>query len=937
MDRDALRAVLAGTDPVTGDRLSRARSDRIPGFDLTFGAPKSVSVLFGLGPFEVSAAIRAAHDAATDATLAYLERSACWSRRGGGDEPVLGAGFVGAAFRHRSSRAGDPHLHTHALVANVTCGPDGRWATLDARHLYLHAKTAGYLHGAHLRAQLTARLGVGWRPIANGTADLVGIPDRLVRAFSTRRFEIERSLAERNYSSVRSATIAKYQTRRAKDSGITATTMTQRWRLKAHSLGVAPDAMDAVVGARQVPSLGHAAIERTIEDLVGPGGLTARVSSFDRRDVLQAWCDRLPFGADVTAIEAFADRTIAAPQIVPLQAARKPSLRSVSDGRRIQGPAVGASYSTAELLALEQRVIDRAVTDRGHDVAVAAEPAVRAALAARPELSDEQTALVVRLTTSGHGVDVVVAAAGTGKTFALDAARDAWQRSGRRVVGTALAARAAAELEASAGIRSHTIASLLIDLDRSRDGGLPRHAVVVVDEAGMVGTRTLARLIDHASAARAKVVLVGDPRQLPEIDAGGVLRGLAQRVEPIRLFHNRRQREEWERDALGALRVGDVDVALRAYDAHDRVVTAPTAHRTRQVMVADWWAASLRNEQVLMVAARRYDVDDLNARARILADAAGHLTGPTLELDGRPYQAGDRVMTLRNRSRLGVRNGTIATITDVDVDGRTVTIRTDHDSTHRLPAAYLDAGYLRHAYATTIHKAQGITVDQAFVLGHATIYREAGYVALSRGRTNNRIYLVEQAERDHDHHTPEPASDPLGTLAAALQISRAQHLALDRGIDYPALQRKMFDRELSRLCDERARLEQLRTGRPHNPAAEIRSLNVVRQQLEYALRGQQTGNDALTGPHPIRHRQPGSTERLPVGDTVERLQGRLERTRHALARAHDQQRVHDTFMGVHGTELETLATIGHDIDARISRLVAGYRADPPTYLAALGP
>ena len=154
---------------------------------------------------------------------------------------------------------------------------------------------------------------------------------------------------------------------------------------------------------------------------------------------------------------------------------------------------------------------------------------------ARPELSDEQTALVTRLTTNGHAIDVVVAAAGTGKTFALDGARDAWQHSGQRVIGTALAARAAAELEASAGIPSQTIASLLADLDNPNHGGLPHDAVVIVDEAGMVGTRTLARLIDHAAAARAKVVLVGDPRQLPEIDAGGLLRGLARRVEPIRL------------------------------------------------------------------------------------------------------------------------------------------------------------------------------------------------------------------------------------------------------------------------------------------------------------------------------------------------------------------------------------------------------------------
>ena len=164
-----------------------------------------------------------------------------------------------------------------------------------------------------------------------------------------------------------------------------------------------------------------------------------------------------------------------------------------------------------------------------------------------------------------------------------------------------------------------------------------------------------------------------------------------------------------------------------------------------------------------MVAARHYDVDDLNARARSHRQTAGELTGPTLELDGRPYQAGDRVMTLRNQRRLGVRNGTFATVTAVDTEQRALTIRTDQATIHQLPTAYLDAGHVRHAYATTIHKAQGITVDQALVLGNDTLYQEAGYVALSRGRQDNRIYLVERPEREHEQHTPEASSSSHST------------------------------------------------------------------------------------------------------------------------------------------------------------------------------
>ena len=145
------------------------------------------------------------------------------------------------------------------------------------------------------------------------------------------------------------------------------------------------------------------------------------------------------------------------------------------------------------------------------------------------------------------------------------------------MIGTALSASAAAELEASAGIPSHTIASLLSDLDHPDHGPLPANSVLVVDEAGMVGTRLLARILDHCHAANTKVVLVGDPRQLPEIDSGGLLRGLGERLGPIRLTQNRRQHEAWERAALTQLREGNIDDAVTAYHEHGRIHTSTTA------------------------------------------------------------------------------------------------------------------------------------------------------------------------------------------------------------------------------------------------------------------------------------------------------------------------------------------------------------------------
>jgi conjugative relaxase-like TrwC/TraI family protein len=152
---DALRRLLAGEHPGTGELLGRSKQSRVPGFDLTFSAPKCVSVLFGVGDDRVRGAIRRAHDSAVADALGYVERHAAVTRRGvGGVHAVPGRGLVAAAFRHRTSRAGDPQLHTHVLVANLTLGADGRWSALDGRRLYAHAKTAGYVYEARYRGLL---------------------------------------------------------------------------------------------------------------------------------------------------------------------------------------------------------------------------------------------------------------------------------------------------------------------------------------------------------------------------------------------------------------------------------------------------------------------------------------------------------------------------------------------------------------------------------------------------------------------------------------------------------------------------------------------------------------------------------------------------------------------------------------------------------------
>jgi ATP-dependent exoDNAse (exonuclease V) alpha subunit len=231
----------------------------------------------------------------------------------------------------------------------------------------------------------------------------------------------------------------------------------------------------------------------------------------------------------------------------------------------------------------------------------------------------------------GAGVALVVGKAGTGKTFALGAARHAWQLDGYRPLACAPTGIATVSLEAEGFEEVATCDRLLADLDRGQER-LDERTVLVVDEAGMLGSRKLARLLDHAEQAQAKVVLVGDDRQLAAIDAGGGFRALRLRLGASELTENRRQHQAWEREALELVRSGLVEEAVAAYQAHDRVVVADSKPAATLALLQDWWAAYQDAEQdpaqeVIVLAARRAEVDRLNSLCQELLAARGRLGG----------------------------------------------------------------------------------------------------------------------------------------------------------------------------------------------------------------------------------------------------------------------------------------------------------------------
>ena len=939
VDAHSLQLVLGGYHPATEGSLFPPRPGRRqptrPGFDLTLSAPKSVSLLYAFGGPEVQAEVVAAHEAAMAQTIGYLEDNATMTRRGhGGVDRISGEGLAIAAFRHRTSRAGDPQLHSHLLVANMTEGVDGRFGTLHAALLYQHARTAGFLYQAALRDQLSRRLGVEWTPIENGHAEVAGIPRDWIDTHSQRRQQILETQAEQGSTTARGAQLATLATRKPKGRfDVDGETLEQQWGARAREAGWDPAAVQHSLD-RHRPTTPPDALDVAAlhEHLAGPHGLTERASTFTRRDVLRAIAERHADGAPRPRIEALADDFLDSPAVVAVvnadsrlchrDAIRRP------DGRIVSGNPNEARFSTPELLALEHRLVETAVTRVDAGVGVARAEAVDAVVAERVHagapLGEDQEALVRHLTTSGAGVDVVVAKAGTGKTFSLDAAREAWERSGLRVIGACLAGEAADELQRGAGIASSTIDRLLWDLEHGRhSGGLPRNTVLVVDEAGMAGTRKLAELDAYAVAANAKVVLVGDTRQLPEIDAGGLLRGVSERLGALQLSDNRRQRHGWDRDALDELRSGDPRTFIGAYREQGRFITGPNAADVRGQLVADWWAA-FRTDGVdaLMSAPRRADVDDLNRRARREMTEHGRLQGPTLYVGNRPFQQGDLVMTRINDTHLRVRNGTKGWVDAVDPAASTLRMTTVDGHQVTLGPDYLDKANthgraaLQHGYAATIHKSQGKSAERTFVLGDDSVFRELAYSAASRHRESCVFYVVTGHDTNAELHRPDRLPDPLAEFERAVLGSRAKSLAVDSGGDHA---------DLAAMT-----LHQLRAER-----AAIKPLADVPPEILHAPQQLKT----------LDRRRDAASAKLGRVEATQAPTTTLDEVRRELAaldRARPEVATKVAKLGRYEAELrpmvERRAALDDAIDRRLGRVLRSIEQHPPSYITdALGP
>ncbi|WP_224543262.1 Ti-type conjugative transfer relaxase TraA [Mesorhizobium sp. CA16] len=445
-------------------------------------------------------------------------------------------------------------------------------------------------------------------------------------------------------------------------------------------------------------------------------------------------------------------------------------------------------FTTRQMIETEQRLhraAERMVREERHAVSdVVREAALARAKQRGLVLSDEQADALDHI-TDGRGLGVVVGFAGTGKSAMLGVARQAWAAAGYEVKGAALSGVAAENLEGGSGIPSRTIASLEHGWGQGRDL-LTARDVLVIDEAGMVGTRQLERVLSHAADAGAKVVLVGDPRQLQAIEAGAAFRSIHERQGGVEIGQVRRQREDWQREATRDLATGRIGAAIGAYDDRGMVHQAATRDEARSDLVECWD----RDRQAEPEASRiilthtNDEVRALNQVARERMRAAGDLGDDVqmeVERGARNFARGDRIVFLRNERGLGVKNGTLGIVEEVST--QSMTARTDDGRSVRFDLK--DYAHIDHGYAATIHKAQGMTVDRTHVLATPSMDAHGSYVALSRHRDGMELHYGSDDFATRDRLVRTLSRDRAKDMASDYdQVDPARHYAERRGITF---------------------------------------------------------------------------------------------------------------------------------------------------------
>ena len=777
---------------------SKKHQTAIAGFDLVFTPSKSVSIAWGLGDKQLRKDIEAAHEHAIQDVVRHLESNVIMTRRGhnGIRQIDTKSGIIGTKFRHYDSRAGDPNLHDHVVIANRVEGADDKWSSIDGRVLYQYGVECSELYNSRVQQYVTEKTGLQFEPrMQNGKPihEIVGISDETIRAFSSRRGDISAELdrvkakfvADNGYEPsekqlIKLAQQATLATRPAKSEARSLEDLHTEWVAAAHALSehgvhvpvdhqLAESLKNASLNyeqnvlqaARQeaysTPLEAHTdAILSRLEEARSTWRRThinAETSRYVRELGLNETQDkRLISSIRQSVTEDSLPLHIKDTRLTPREYLRK-------DGTS-QYQRIDAELFTSErVLAAENKILDAA--SRAVIPASTVDVFELAAQKRRAELAEQghslpagQEAMARAFATSDKFLVVGIGAAGAGKTSSTRLAVDAIEASGNRVIGMAPTAAAAAVMRSEMRITADTVDKILTDWQSGKASVDVRPGdVLLVDEAGMIATPKMEKILTLAQERGALVRALGDYRQLSAVGSGGALRLVDREIGAVHLDELFRFKNPEEAAATLSLRepplVG-TDKPFEFYKENGRIVAGDSDAMIEDVF-RKYSADVNAGKQSIMIASTNETVTRLNDLAQAHAIEHGQVStdaGAVALHNSSRAHLGDTIVTRKNARRLivnsgqdFVKNGDLWRVTDLHDDGRITAQHIQHGGKVTLPAHYVEQS-VELGYASTIHRAQGSTVDTAHALVDASTDRAGAYVALTRGRENNALYVA---------------------------------------------------------------------------------------------------------------------------------------------------------------------------------------------------
>ncbi len=762
----------SSVDRVTFDRLYHARDEsgaplleqirrhkeRTPAFDITLSAPRSVSLVWGLGSYDTKCLIEAAQQKAVRATLAMLEREATWARRGFKGTFLEGVALSSATFQHGESRKAqhsdgrvfaDPNLHTHCVCLNIATRPsDHTVGGLHSKIIRDFKMTAGATYHAALAHELE-KIGFAIDRVGkNGVFEIAGVDDATIKYFSARRQEIEDELAGHGVTSGQAVALAAAIAKATRNSKRESESVGREevWREAARSFGLDTESFAESL-RDQSKTLYQEAGERIFSERSAalPASLTEHESVVQRRELL---------------------RSIAATLVgtgLPVERAETELARLLSQGAflEIGHDALGLPcYSTPEMLAIEREVVEQAQRLANQSWRSVDPEALRDRCGALG-LTAEQSEAALAATTSS-AVAIVEGAPGVGKSTLLAPVVQGYAKTGCRVIGAASAWRIANMLRDDLGIEARATASWIARL-KAGEKALDKQTVLIVDEAGLLSSRDMHALLGAVTEAGAKIILVGDRQQLQAIGAGPGLDLVARAVEAARVNNIVRQREAWAREAISAFGAGRAEPALEAFAERGLLIESDGAKAAIIEVLDSAEQVHARDAatSILILAKSNAAVAAISQVARERLKHSGIIRGPEVSFtaatpSGHSTQialaAGDKIRFLVRDDELGVVNGSTATIVKVSEaavplgDASRIIIEADIEGRRIAfdPMQLADAQgrpRLGWAYASTVYGCQGLTVDHAVVHLDHSYNRHDIYVAASRARVRTTLVV----------------------------------------------------------------------------------------------------------------------------------------------------------------------------------------------------